>query len=83
MQTTALIIDVPNASLLPKVCYEIGNRHAPFFRGQNDLQFYTPVEQPIKVMLEKLGVTVTIGDALLVDAISQRAGHSHGHGHGH
>ena len=36
-----------------KVCYEIGNRHAPLFWGENDT-FITIYNEPMLVMLEKI-----------------------------
>ena len=40
-----------------KVCYEIGNRHAPLFWGENDT-FITIYNEPMLLMLQKLhGVT--------------------------
>ena len=36
-----------------KVCYEIGNRHAPLFWGENDT-FITIYNEPMLVMLQKI-----------------------------
>lgn len=78
----ALILKVPSTDLIPKVCYEIGNRHAPFFRGDEPTEFYTPYEMPIKVMLEKLGVTVDVGMVKLThDRAISAAVNTHGHSH--
>ncbi|WP_052296471.1 urease accessory protein UreE [Candidatus Epulonipiscium viviparus] len=81
----ALIINVPNAAMVAKVCYEIGNRHAPLYKGSDPLEFYTTVEEPIKVLLEKLGVAVHVGEAVFTDQnmISGSAGHSHSHDGGY
>ncbi|HIV24520.1 MAG TPA: urease accessory protein UreE [Candidatus Scatomonas pullistercoris] len=41
-----------------KVCYEIGNRHAPLFYGKDAYSFITPYNEPMLQMLSKLhGVT--------------------------
>lgn len=78
----ALIINVPTTDLIPKVCYEIGNRHAPFFKGDKPTEFYTPYEMPIKVMLEKLGVSVEVGMVKLThDRAISAAVNVHGHSH--
>lgn len=78
----ALVIEVPTDDLIPKVCYEIGNRHAPFFRGDKPTEFYTPYEMPIKVMLEKLGVKVDVGMVKLThDRAISAAVNTHGHSH--
>ena len=41
-----------------KVCYKIGNRHAPLFYGEDAYSFITPYNEPMLLMLSKLhGVT--------------------------
>lgn len=37
-----------------KVCYEIGNRHAPLFWGDQENTFITIYNEPMMVMLEKI-----------------------------
>lgn len=37
-----------------KVCYEIGNRHAPLFWGDKENTFITIYNEPMMAMLEKL-----------------------------
>lgn len=54
----ALVITVEDTHLIPKVCYEIGNKHATLFRGETDNTFVTIFDEPMKVMLEKIGVLV-------------------------
>lgn len=54
----ALVINVDDSSLIPKLCYEIGNKHATLFRGDNDNQFITIFDEPMKAMIEKLGISV-------------------------
>ncbi len=45
--------------MVAKVCYEIGNRHAPLFYGPVENSFVTPYNEPMMTMLSKLhGVTV-------------------------
>mgnify|MGYP003374710019 CR=1 FL=1 len=47
-----------------KVCYEIGNRHAPLFYGKDEDSFVTPYNEPMLEMLQKFhGVLVekTVG----------------------
>ena len=53
-----LAINGEDNHLIPKVCYEIGNRHATLFSGENHNQFITIYDEPMKEMLEKLGVKV-------------------------
>lgn len=40
--------------MLAKVCYEIGNRHAPMFYGEGPMEFITPYNEPMLVMLRKI-----------------------------
>jgi urease accessory protein len=45
--------------MVAKVCYEIGNRHAPLFYGANQCQFITPYNEPMFQMLSSFhGVSV-------------------------
>lgn len=79
----ALVVDAKTFDMVPKVCYEIGNRHAPFYRGDTPTEFYTPYEMPVKVMLEKLGVDVKLDMVELSPnrAISSSNGGGHSHSH--
>lgn len=59
----AIVIDIDKGHehMAAKVCYEIGNRHAPLFSGDDTLQFITPYNGPMYKMLERLhGVSVEI-----------------------
>ena len=49
----ALVVKVNDVHLVPKVCYEIGNRHATLFEGNNHNEFITIYNEPMKEMLEK------------------------------
>lgn len=53
-------VDENHPHMAAKVCYEIGNRHAPLFYGEEENTFITPYNEPMYLMLEKLhGVTAT------------------------
>ncbi len=54
----ALVIRVKDPHMVAKVCYEIGNKHATIFWGETDFEFITPLDLPIKALMEKLGVEV-------------------------
>ena len=47
-------VDRGHARMAAKVCYEIGNRHAPLFWGDHDFQFLTPYNAPMLSLLSKL-----------------------------
>ena len=51
----ALVVKVDDTHLVPKVCYEIGNRHATLFEGSSHNEFITIYSEPMKEMLEKIG----------------------------
>lgn len=55
----ALVIRVDDEHLVPKVCYEIGNRHATLFQGNSHNEFITIYNEPMKEMLEKIGAKVS------------------------
>ena len=58
----ALVVKVDDNHLIPKVCYEIGNRHATLFEGNNHNEFITVYSEPMKEMLEKIGANVSVED---------------------
>ncbi len=43
-----------HAFMIAKTCYEIGNRHAPLFYGDDEYSFITPFNEPMLSMLNKL-----------------------------
>lgn len=56
----ALVVKVDDTHLVPKVCYEIGNRHATLFEGSSHNEFITIYSEPMKEMLEKIGAKATV-----------------------
>ncbi|MGI6109543.1 MAG: urease accessory protein UreE, partial [Eubacteriaceae bacterium] len=66
-----------------KLCYEIGNRHAPLFWGPDDNTFITPYNEPMLLMLDKLhGVTARKESRKLdFDRAISSSVHSHTHSH--
>ena len=56
----ALVVKVDDTHLVPKVCYEIGNRHATLFEGSIHNEFITIYSEPMKEMLEKIGANATV-----------------------
>ena len=56
----ALVVKVDDTHLVPKVCYEIGNRHATLFEGSSHNEFITIYSEPMKDMLEKIGANATV-----------------------
>lgn len=53
-------VDAHHPHMIAKVCYEIGNRHATLFWGEDDHTFITPYTEPTLTLLNKLhGVTAT------------------------
>ncbi len=49
-----IVAEAENPCLIPKLCYEIGNRHATLFYGDNENQFITPYNQPMLEMIQKI-----------------------------
>ena len=56
----ALVVKVDDTHLVPKVCYEIGNRHATLFEGSSHNEFITIYSEPMKEMIEKIGENATV-----------------------
>jgi len=76
-------IKVSGGAALVKLCYEIGNRHAPFFYGEGEGEFLTPEDGPILALVRGLGAEAETVEAKLLPerSISSARGHSHGHSH--
>ena len=80
-------VDAGHRGQVAKVCYEIGNRHAQLFAGEDELTFFTPFNEPMLQMLSSLHGVSAQREVMAPDAekrISSGAGgHSHGHEHSH
>ncbi|MGN0466248.1 MAG: urease accessory protein UreE [Lachnospiraceae bacterium] len=51
-------VDNQHPHMREKVCYEIGNKHATMFWGDQEGEFITPYNEPTLVLMQKLhGVT--------------------------
>lgn len=53
-QVIAITLTPGHERMMAKVCYEIGNRHAPLFYGESYEEFLTPYNEPMVVLLEKI-----------------------------
>ena len=49
-----IMVEEGNIGTVAKVCYEIGNRHAPLFRGEDAFTFFTPFNGPMLAMIDKI-----------------------------
>lgn len=47
-------IDDDHSFMLGKVCYEVGNKHASLFWGDNHLELITPYNEPLLKILNSL-----------------------------
>lgn len=47
-------LETDHEKYVAKVCYEIGNRHAPLFWGDGENTFITIYNEPMMIMLEKI-----------------------------
>ncbi|PAF47445.1 urease accessory protein UreE [Helicobacter sp. 12S02232-10] len=65
LPTEVLCIYAHTVTEVAKICYEIGNRHAALFFGENEFEFKTPFEKPIKVLLDKLGIENAVSSSKL------------------
>jgi urease accessory protein len=80
-----LAVHAESQAQLVRLCYEVGNRHAPFFYEEQGEGFLLCYDEPMLRMLERLGFKPEAVQArLLADRrISAAAGHGHGHGSDH
>lgn len=64
-----------------KVCYEIGNRHAPLFWGKKEGTFITVYNEPMMVMLSKIHGVITEKKIEKLDFCSRISASVHNHHH--
>ncbi len=88
LPASCISVKVTEPEQIVKLCYEVGNRHAPFFYGETKQEFLTPYEKPMLAMLEKIGLTPEVVQKRLEPgkriSSAHGSGHSHdGHAHGH
>ena len=80
-EAVKITVEEGNLFAIAKTCYEIGNRHAPLFRGENDRTFLTPYNGPMLSMIERLsGVSAEVVVAKFdFDSRISASVHSHTH----
>ncbi|MDO7252909.1 urease accessory protein UreE [Helicobacter cappadocius] len=78
LPTLVLRLIATSPAEIAKICYEIGNRHASLFFGDNEFEFKTPFEKPLKVLFDKLDIKNDILNSILDSAyrISVSMAHS-------
>lgn len=77
-----IVVEAKDKKTIAKVCYEVGNRHAPLFYGENDEQFVMLYDKPTFEMLKKLGVnpvkkSVKICNEKSISSDVSNEGHHH------
>ena len=77
---TILRYTVVDEKMSAKVCYEIGNRHAPLFWGENDT-FITIYNEPMLVMLQKIHGVQAEKEVLKLDFDKRISASIHNHHH--
>ena len=77
-----ITVSTDHAFMIPKVCYEIGNRHAPLFYGEDSYTFLTPYNEPMLLMLSRLHGVSAEKIVQKLD-FAQRISSGSGHGHHH
>ena len=80
-QVITITLTPGHERMAAKVCYEIGNRHAPLFWGEKENTFVTVYDEPMELMLSKIhGVKLKKEQKKLdFDKRISAAVHSHHH----
>jgi urease accessory protein len=78
-----LVICVAHHHMAAKVAWEIGNKHAPLFWGEEDGEFITPYDAPIETLLRKLPDISVEKQIRIVDFSKEISGGGHSHDHAH
>lgn len=76
-----LVITADDHRKAAKVCYEIGNKHAPLFYGPNQGEFMTPYDKTIATLMQKLHMAARTEQVRLdfADSLSSGGVHTHSH----
>ncbi len=74
-------VDPSHYKMIAKVCYEIGNRHASLFWGDDDWTFITPYNEPMLTMLRKLHGVTAVTDIQSLNFDHRISSQVHGHHH--
>ncbi|SDE32036.1 urease accessory protein UreE [Sporomusa acidovorans] len=78
---SVLVITVKGHHEMAKACYEIGNKHAPLFYGENHDELITPYDKTIENLMQKLHIETRTAQVKLdfVKSISTGGPHTHTH----
>jgi urease accessory protein len=76
-----LVITVKDHHKIAKVCYEIGNKHASLFYGENHDELITPYDKTIEALMQKLNIETRTTEVKLDFAKSISSGGPHTHTH--
>jgi urease accessory protein len=85
-EVLVMTVEAGHAEARDKLCWEIGNKHAPLFWGDREGEFITPWDDPIEKLVRAIhgvGVEKRMGKPDFSRAISGPALHGHHHGAAH
>lgn len=74
-----LAVSWHNWQQLARICYEIGNRHAPLFINSAADRLLLPFDEPMERLLNKLGAHTSVVNEKLITPLASLSGHSHAH----
>ncbi|TJX12933.1 urease accessory protein UreE [Tissierella creatinini] len=90
IEEKCITIKLMDLKTVAKVCYEIGNRHSPLFYSEDYSDLILPYDEPMLVMLNKLGVETSVRMMKIhrdrsISSVntSNHHGHSHDREHSH
>lgn len=66
-ESILITVNPHHSEMIAKVCYEIGNRHATLFWGDDNYSFITPYNEPTLIMLNKLHGVKTHVETVTLD----------------
>lgn len=74
-----LAITWHNELELAKICYQVGNRHAPLFISADNQHLLMPYDEPLRVMLVKMGIVCHLLDDKLINPLGNTCESNHHH----
>lgn len=77
-----IAVNICNAIEMAKVCYEIGNRHAPlYFHPDDENTLLLPTDMPLMQLLKKMGCHTSIVFQKLINRVGGGSNHHDSHTH--
>ena len=86
IEEKCIAVKINDLKTVAKVCYEIGNRHAPLFYSEDYSELILPYDKPMFEMLKKLEAEAYVKNTRIhrdksISSVNNSHDHNHSHSH--